>query len=170
MKREQVSARRGELADEGFTLIELMVVVMIIGILIAILVPTFLGAARRANDRARQSDIRNALTAEKVYYGDSQAFIDNSTAANVATLTGIESALVWDPASTSPRVLNVVTGVSSVGVATAPDMVCIDGTSKSGTTFSIADIAAGPKAGTYYGKVACPAANEAAFSTLGTGW
>jgi type IV pilus assembly protein PilA len=52
--------------EDGFTLIELMVVVLIIAILIAIAIPTFLGAQDRARDRGTQSDLRNALTAAKV--------------------------------------------------------------------------------------------------------
>ena len=57
--------RRRREDDQGFTLIELMVVVLIIAILIAIAIPTFLGAQDRARDRAAQSDLRNAFTAAK---------------------------------------------------------------------------------------------------------
>src|SRR3954471_18754547 len=56
--------------EEGFTLIELMVVVLIIAILIAIAIPTFLGAQDRARDRGAQSDLRNALTAAKTVATD----------------------------------------------------------------------------------------------------
>src|SRR5438132_13152417 len=79
--------------EKGFTLIELMVVVLIIAILIAIAIPTFLGARQRAQDKQAQSNIRNALTTEKTYYVDNQAY--TSTAAN---LTAIETSLDFSQA------------------------------------------------------------------------
>ena len=156
------SRRRDE--EQGFTLIELMVVVLIIAILIAIAIPTFLGARQRAQDRAAQSDLRNGLTAEKTVYTDNQVYSSDTTTAG---LKGIESSLNWGGADTAKAALNVTLGNSSVGTN---DLVCLDEKSKSGTTFSIADIAAGPKAGTYFGKVVCPAASEANFSGLGSSW
>src|ERR1700687_569277 len=55
-------------AEAGFTLIELMVVLLIIAILLAIAIPTFLGVANSAGDRAPQSNLTNALTEVKALY------------------------------------------------------------------------------------------------------
>jgi len=51
--------------DAGFTLIEIMVVVLILAILLAIAIPTFLGVTGGANDRAAQSNLNTALTTVK---------------------------------------------------------------------------------------------------------
>src|SRR4051794_16033339 len=60
--------------DKGFSLIELMVVVLIIAILIAIIVPTFFSARNRADNRVAQSSLRHALIAAKSMYSDTSSY------------------------------------------------------------------------------------------------
>jgi type IV pilus assembly protein PilA len=76
--------QRMDREDEGFTLIELMVVLLIIAILLAIAIPTFLGARNTANARSGQENLRNMLTAEQSYWTSNQSF--DNTAAGVGAL------------------------------------------------------------------------------------
>src|SRR5262245_54283227 len=93
MKAGNWGARRA--ADErGFTLIELMVVVLIIAILIAIAIPTFLGARERAADRATQSNVRTAFEAVRTYYNGPLRYTDDP-----AEMTKIEPGVSWTTAA-----------------------------------------------------------------------
>jgi prepilin-type N-terminal cleavage/methylation domain-containing protein len=56
--------------QKGFTLIELMIVIAIIGILAAIAIPNFISYRKRSYNTAANSDMKNVYTASQAYYTD----------------------------------------------------------------------------------------------------
>jgi type IV pilus assembly protein PilA len=151
----QMLRKRLDKKEEGFTLIELMVVVLIIAILLAIAIPTFLGARSRAQNRSAQSNLRNALTAEKTAYTDAQSYSSDTVA-----LQSIEPSLTFVAATPA-------TGANQVEVVTADTnaTVCLSAVSASGKQYWIGDNGSG----TYYSSTAAPTCTSAAMKAL-TNW
>jgi prepilin-type N-terminal cleavage/methylation domain-containing protein len=165
--------------EQGFTLIELMVVVMILAILIVMGLPTYIGVKTRFQDRAAQTDLRNTVLAARIMYTDSATF--SSANETGSGLVQIVPNMCYVAGATASQTTGATcaSGIGNSSISVAP--------AGSGTQFSAARMSSSNTCfvildapnGTRYGKTvpgnctatwAGTAGNVTATSPTAAGW
>lgn len=100
--------------EQGFTLIELMVVVLIIGILVAVAVPVFVNASNNAKVTTDKANLRTLDGAIQTYQADTQTDLTNAAGGLSLLVPQYVKAIPKCPLSASPyTMVDAVTGVSA---------------------------------------------------------
>jgi type IV pilus assembly protein PilE len=110
-------------ASRGFTLIELMIVVAVIGILAAIAYPSYQNQIRKSNRAAAQAVMMDAANKQQLYLSSQREYADTLAKLNITPPTDVsrwyEFAITTEPLATPPTFL--ITGTPKAGTAQVPD-------------------------------------------------
>lgn len=118
--------------QKGFTLVELLIVIIIIGILATLVIVTFTGVQAKARDSQRQTDIGavdshlEAFFAEKGYY---PSYADLTSAAFLsANLKGLDPQSLIDPKSADSSQTTLTDAMLAADI--------VNGTTPTGTQYA----------------------------------
>lgn len=97
--------------ERGFTIVELLVVIVVIAILVALTLPNLFGLQKRARDDTRKNDVKNVQQALETYYNDNNRY--------PATLSALETQYInsvpLDPKGTAYSYTPSPSGCATTG-------------------------------------------------------
>lgn len=124
-------------AESGFSLIEILIVMILIGVLAVIALPSFMSQRSKGQDACARAQLHTMKTAMETLYTETESY----AGVDIARLHDVEGAVVSSGAcgsGTSSLVGGLVGGSCSDSVATTKSSYCISQTSASGRTYLIA--------------------------------
>ncbi len=113
-------------SEGGFTVLEIMTIIFIIAILIAMIIPVFLGYRARGYDAQAKSKLRIAISATQAFYIDHDSTYTNM---NATTLNQIVEGVSFRDGAVSTDVDVYIVNVSETTFK-------LDCRSRSGTVYS----------------------------------
>jgi prepilin-type N-terminal cleavage/methylation domain-containing protein len=158
-----MTVRRIQFAREGFTLVELLMVVMIIGLLASIVIPVFNEQRSKAKDAVAQVALRTALTAARSWYSTQEIYAGFNSARPTfpeeSTLS-LSDYYDTDKRYTAANSTSDPNNILSYAGSPNGGMIILCNKARSGNSFCIVDVrdpyvAAWPTLdtpGTYFGK------------------
>jgi prepilin-type N-terminal cleavage/methylation domain-containing protein len=112
-------------ARQGFTMIELLIVIVIVAVLAAIAMPRFADSKRQALVAAMKSDLRNIVSAAESHFSDDGTYANYTPqpGSSGITITYVGTSDGWDASATHASLPGIVCHVArgpAAGTATEP--------------------------------------------------
>lgn len=109
----------------GFTIVELLIVIVVIGILVTLVIVTFTGMQARARDTSRQTDISAIASHLAVYHADNGYYptLDNMNDSDwrADNMQGLPEDALQDPRGESPTLASEASDTAYGYTAAAAD-------------------------------------------------
>ena len=110
--------------SRGFTIVELLIVIVVIGILAALVIVTYNGIQQRARDTERKTDVKGMQGQLEAYWADNARYPTlanmNDSAFRTANFKGLDASAFADPKNPSSQQLCAATSANCYGFVETP--------------------------------------------------